>query len=269
MTLKDSIFDALIYVRSIGPSDIIDILIVALIIYELSELVRKTSSLTVARGVLMLVGMLWLSGMLKLNVVNFLLRRTMELGLLAIVIIFQPELRRMLEKMGTSRLSALIGREVRESSMGACISQVVLACTELSRTKTGALIVLERTSRLDSSINTGTQLDATVTSELLKSIFYPKAPLHDGAAVIRQTRVAAAGCILPLSENQNLSRDLGMRHRAGLGISERTDAVVVVVSEETGAISVAVDGMLKRRLSQETFSQLLRHEMMPGDDEKP
>jgi diadenylate cyclase len=142
----------------------------------------------------------------------------------------------------------------------------VLACTDLSATRTGALIIFERDNRLDDQIRTGTIIDAETTAELLKNIFYPKAPLHDGAVIIRSGRIQAGGCMLPLSNNPNLSRDLGMRHRAGIGMSEASDAVVVIVSEETGAISVATGGMLKRHLTKETFEKLLRTELMAGEE---
>ena len=144
-----------------------------------------------------------------------------------------------------------------------------LACVDMSATRTGALIIFERDNRLDDQIRTGTILDAETTAELLKNIFYPKAPLHDGAAIIRSGRIQAAGCMLPLSNNPNLSKELGMRHRAGIGMSEASDAVVVIVSEETGAISVAVNGMLKRHLTKDTFEKILRNELIPEVKEEP
>ena len=160
-------------------------------------------------------------------------------------------------------------KELARMLGGTTITQTVLACVDMSATRTGALIIFERDNRLDDQIRTGTILDAETTAELLKNIFYPKAPLHDGAAIIRSGRIQAAGCMLPLSNNPNLSKELGMRHRAGIGMSEASDAVVVIVSEETGAISVAVNGMLKRHLTKDTFEKILRNELIPEVKEEP
>jgi len=250
---------ALSYARSISIADLLDILIVAFLIYQLIRLVRTTSSSKVAKGLLILLLATWLSGIMQMTVVNFLLRTAMEMGLLAIVVLFQPELRRMLEKVGTTRF---IAREKHIQTLDAAIAQTVLACGELSASRTGALLVFERDNRLEDQIRTGTVIDSATTAELIKNVFYPKAPLHDGAVIVRDGRIRAAGCMLPLSHNTNLSRDLGMRHRAGIGMSENSDAIVVIVSEETGGISVAVDGMLKRHLATDTFDRLLRSELL-------
>ena len=268
-SIVDSFRDAFQYITSIGIADIIDILIVAVAIYKLIELVRRTGSMKLARGIVILLMVLWLSGYFKMNVVNFLMERAVELGLLAIVILFQPELRRVLEKMGSSRFPYLVGRDIPIQSIEFAITQAVLACVELGKSRTGALIVFERDNPLGEQMNTGTRINAETTAELLKNIFYPKAPLHDGAVIVREGRISAAGCMLPLSNNTTLSRDLGMRHRAGIGMSERSDAVVIIVSEENGSISVAIDGMLKRHLSQETFEKLLRNELTPSEHEAP
>ena len=184
---------------------------------------------------------------------------------LALMIIFQPELRRLLEKMGSGRVMSLFGGDSRTMHTEGAITQTVLACADLSKSRTGALIIFERDNQLVDPISTGTIIDAQVTAELLKNIFFVKAPLHDGAVIIKDGRIAAAGCMLPMSSNNNLSKDLGMRHRAGIGMSERSDAVCVIVSEETGSISVAVDGMLKRHLSVETVETLLRKELLPSE----
>ena len=265
-SIKNFFGESFNYITSMGIMDILDILIVAFIIYKLVELVRKTSSTRVAKGIVILLLALWLSGAIKLTVINFLLRKAVELGLLALVILFQPELRRFLEKMGSGRVTALFGKDTYVQSIDTAITQTVLACTEMSKARVGALIIFERTNRLNDQISTGTIIDADTTAELLKNIFYPKAPLHDGAVIIREARITAAGCMLPLSGNTNLSRDLGMRHRAGIGMSEHSDAVVAIVSEETGAISVAVDGMLKRHLAPDTFEKLLRNELISEED---
>lgn len=264
-SVKDFFVESFNYILSVGFADVIDILIVAFIVYKLIDLIRKTSSSRVAKGIVLLLLALWLSGELHMTVINFLIRNTVELGLLAIVIIFQPELRRFLEKIGTGKVSALFGKDAYVQNIDTAITQTVLACVTMAKSRTGALIIFERDNRLNDPINSGTIINAETTAELLKNIFYPKAPLHDGAVIIRDARVAAAGCMLPLSTNTNLSRDLGMRHRAGIGMSERSDAVVVILSEETGSISVAVDGMLKRHLTAETLEKLLRNELITDD----
>ena len=262
-TLKDFFSTVGNYITTIGVADAFDILIVAFLIYQLIRLIRKNNSMRVAKGIVLLLVILWLSGILHLTMINFLLRKAVELGLIAILIIFQPELRRLLEKMGSRRFSELFGGDLRSFHTESAITQTVLACADMSRSRTGALIVFVRDNQLTEPISTGTLVDAEVTAELLKNIFFVKAPLHDGAVIIKDGRIAAAGCMLPMSNNMNLSRDLGMRHRAGIGMSERSDAVVLIVSEETGAISIAVDGMLKRHLSTETVETLLRKELMP------
>ena len=261
-TLKDFFSTLGNYITTIGVADAFDILIVAFLIYQLIRLIRKNNSMRVAKGIVLLLVILWLSGILHLTMINFLLRKAVELGLIAILIIFQPELRRLLEKMGSRRFSELFGGDLRSFHTESAITQTVLACADMSRSRTGALIVFVRDNQLTEPISTGTLVDAEVTAELLKNIFFVKAPLHDGAVIIKDGRIAAAGCMLPMSNNMNLSRDLGMRHRAGIGMSERSDAVVLIVSEETGAISIAVDGMLKRHLSTETVETLLRKELM-------
>ena len=269
-TFLDTIVDGVKYIKTIGISDAFDILIVAFLIYELLRLLQKTNVIRVARGIIVLLMVLWLSGVLGLSMINFLLRKAVELGLIALVILFQPELRRLLEKMGSrSRLAGLFGNEFQSLHLDSAITQTVLACSDMSATRTGALIVFVRDNQLADPISTGTLIDASVTAELLKNLFFKNSPLHDGAVIIRDGRVAAAGCILPVSKNMNLSRDLGTRHRAGIGISEQSDAVVVIVSEETGAISVAEDGMLKRHLSPETMETLLRKELVTEDSASP
>lgn len=262
-TFFDSVFGVF---RTISISDILDILIIAFVIYQVIRFIRRARLSRIAVGLLVLLAVLWLSGIFNLVTINFLLRKVVELGILALVILFQPELRRALEKMGSGRLATFLSREHDAASTEGAIMQTVLACADMSKTRTGALIIFERDNRLTDHINTGTIVDAATTAELLKNLFYNKAPLHDGAVIIREGRIAAAGCMLPLSGNPNLSKELGMRHRAGIGMSERSDAVVVIVSEESGGISVAVEGMLKRHLSPETCERLLRNELLRGDE---
>jgi diadenylate cyclase len=249
-------------IQTISIWDILDIAIVAYLLYRLLLFVRKTSAGGVVKGIFLLIAVLWLSSLLNLNVINFLLGKTMELGILALIVLFQPEIRKFLEQFGRKNITGFFRRQIKTQVIDDTIAQTVQACLSLSKTKTGALIVFEREIRLDDYVKTGTLINAEPSAELLKNIFYPKAPLHDGAVIVREGRIMGAGCMLPLTNNTNLSRDLGMRHRAGIGMSERSDAVVVIVSEETGAISVAVDGMLKRRLDRETFERLLKNELM-------
>lgn len=247
--------------------DIIDIAIMAFFIYQGILLVRNTNSGRVAKGVMFLLGALWLSDVFHLYTVNYILNRVLEMGLLAVVILFQPELRKLLEQVGSSKLGKVFSpHQSTPDELDDAITQTVLAYASLSESKTGALMVFERNNLLDDAIRTGTALDAAVNVELLKNIFWNKAPLHDGAVIVRDGRIVGAGCMLPMSGNVNLSRELGMRHRAGIGVSEQTDAVVAIVSEETGSISVAVGGMLKRHLAPETLERLLRNELMPEEE---
>ena len=248
---------------SIQVSDIIDILIVAFLIYKVFSLIRRTNSTNLARGILILLAVFVVSEIFGLKMMQYLLRRAFELGLIALVVLFQPELRRLFERIGSS-LST--GKEAYGDTMESAVAQTVLACTEMSASKTGALIIFERKIQLGDIMSTGTIINADVTAELIKNIFYNKAPLHDGALIVRNGRLAAAGCVLPLTKSNNLSKDLGMRHRAGIGLSEQSDAVVIIVSEETGAISVALEGMLKRHLSATTLEKLLRSELIPESD---
>ena len=250
------------YARTIGISDIADIIIVTFLIYKVLRLMWRSNTGRVIKAVILILIVIALSSLLRLNVLNFIFGRVFEMGLLALVIVFQPELRRLLEQVGSSSLSSVFKSTAeKQDQLEASIRQTVAAAEELSRQREGALIIFERRINLDDILKTGTIVEAETSSELLRNIFYPKAPLHDGAVIIRDSRIAGAGCMLPLSGNANLSRDLGMRHRAGIGISEQSDAVSVIVSEETGAISVAVGGMLKRRLTPETLERLLLNEL--------
>ena len=251
------------YLSTMGISDFLDIIIVAYLIYKAIGFVRRTNSNNLAKGLVVFLLALWGSDIFSLTMINFLLRKTAELGLIALLILFQPELRRLLERMGSGFAS---GRSSSGTVMDSAISQTVQACCDMSDSKTGALIIFERGVALNSIISTGTVINADTTAELLKNMFFNKAPLHDGAEIIRDGRIAAAGCVLPLTQRTNLSKDLGMRHRAGIGLSEESDAVIIVVSEETGAISAAMDGMLKRHLSGEALDKLLRSELIREED---
>ncbi len=242
------------YLTTMGISDFIDILIVAFLIYRVILFVRNSNFKNIAKGLILLLLALWMSGFFGLIMINYILRKGVELGMIAIVILFQPELRRLLERVGSSfnRNRGAVG-----SVMSSAIEQTVQACCDMAESRTGALIVFERGLSLGTVIATGTTIHADTNAELIKNIFYNKAPLHDGALIIRDGRIEAAGCVLPLTQTTNLSKDLGMRHRAGLGMSEQSDAMVVIVSEETGAISLAVEGTLKRHLTGDSLRKLL------------
>ena len=253
------------YLTLIRITDLLDIAIMSFAIYKLLSLVRSTRAENILKGIVIFILALWLSSLLNLRGINYIMSYVVEWGVLALFIVFQPELRRGLEQLGSRniRLLRILAPQQQSSELERAIDQTVLACTEMSKSRTGVLIVFERKILLNEVLRSGTTLDAAVSSELLKNIFFVKAPMHDGAVIIRNGRIGGAGCMLPLSKNVNLSRDLGMRHRAGIGMSENSDAVVVIVSEETGSISVAIGGMLKRHLKPETLEKLLKNELMP------
>ena len=253
------------YLTLIRITDLLDIAIMSFAIYKLLSLVRSTRAENILKGIVIFILALWLSSLLNLRGINYIMSYVVEWGVLALFIVFQPELRRGLEQLGSRniRLLRILAPQQQSSELERAIDQTVLACTEMSKSRTGVLIVFERKILLNEVLRSGTTLDAAVSSELLKNIFFVKAPMDDGAVIIRNGRIGGAGCMLPLSKNVNLSRDLGMRHRAGIGMSENSDAVVVIVSEETGSISVAIGGMLKRHLMPETLEKLLKNELMP------
>ncbi len=253
-------------IRTMDIRDLLDIAIVSYIIYRVLLIIRRSRSGQVAKAIIILLLALVISSVAKLRVISFILNRAVELGLIALLIIFQPELRRFLEQMGSGRLKEMFTSEPKLVEQETAILQTVVAYGSLAKDKVGALMVFERKTLLDDVIKTGTPLDCAVSSTLLKNLFWNKAPLHDGAVIVRNGRIVGAGCMLPLSGNVNLSRDLGMRHRAGIGISENSDAVVAIVSEETGSISVAINGMLKRHLSTETLERLLRTELLHDEE---
>lgn len=251
------------FIKMIRIMDLVDIAIVAFVIYHLMTFIRRSRSGQVAKALFILAAVMIVAALAQLRVISFFLNRALELGLIALVIIFQPELRRFLERIGSGQLKEIFAPAPESEEQETAIVETVDAYTSLAKDKVGALMVFERKTLLDDVIKTGTPLDCSVSSMLLKNLFWNKAPLHDGAVIVRNGRIVGAGCMLPLSGNVNLSRDLGMRHRAGIGISENSDAIVAIVSEETGSISVAIDGMLKRHLSAETLERLLRNELLP------
>lgn len=248
--------------------DVFDILIVAFLFYRLIRFLRNTGARKLIYGLIILLLLLEFSELAELHVTHFIMETVMQFGLLALVIIFQPELRKMLEQFGSNRIARFFSdsRKQQKNVTDAVIVQTIEAVNALSWTKTGALIIFQRNDPLTDIINTGTTINADVNAELLKNLFYNKAPLHDGAVIVAEGRIVAAGCILPLSGKQNISKDLGTRHRAGLGQSEHYDSLSVIVSEETGSISLAEAGVLKQHLAPETLERLLTAKLMPEED---
>ena len=250
-------------------TDYLDIALVAFLIYKLLPLIRTPSTKRIAGAVAGILIVVWVADIANLYTISWILSQFLSVGLLAVVVLFQPELRRMLDRLGgVLRLRTLLGTNKPVQEMDTIITQTVRACEVMSHEKVGALIVFAREARLEEYFKTGTRINGQVSEQLIRNIFFPKAALHDGAMIIRDGHIAAAGCVLPLSESSRLSADLGTRHRAGVGMSELSDAVVVIVSEETGTISVAVGGMLKRHLAPQTLERLLRNELVPQQNEQ-
>ena len=248
-------------------TDFLDILIVAFLIYKLLPIFRSTGTSRIAWIVAIVLVVTWLTDILEMNALHFILSQLVAVGLIAIVILFQPELRRMIDHMSNIKIKEFLSTTKQGPEMIPIIDQTVRACETMSQERVGALIVFARTNRLEEQYKTGTALDAQVSEQLIRNVFFPRTALHDGAMIIRDGRVAAAGCVLPLSESNRLHTDLGTRHRAGVGMSEVSDAVIVIVSEETGAISVAVGGMLKRHLAPQTLERLLLNELCPEKEQ--
>ena len=249
-------------------SDFLDIIIVAALVYMLLPMLRTTGASRIAKVVIAVFVVGWLANQWELYTLSWLINQLLAVGLIAVVVLYQPELRRMLDRIGNLRLEQLFGKIKATQQMDEVITQTVMACEVMSRERVGALMVFARDFPLDEYIKTGTLLDAQISEQLIRNIFFPKAALHDGAMIICNGRMTAAGCVLPLSDSKRLSADLGTRHRAGVGMSEVSDAVVVIVSEETGAVSVAVGGMLKRHLAPQTLEKLLHNELCPNDSHK-
>lgn len=241
----------------IAVTDVIDILIVAFVIYKVLGLIRQTRAEQLLKGVLLLVIATFLSDLLNLHALNWLLKSIVAMGAVALLVVFQPELRRALEYMGRSKfVKAPLGQLDKEKGKH-ITSQIVKAVEGFSKDRVGALIIFEKETSLTDIIETGTVVDAEISEQLLGNIFYEGSPLHDGAVIIRDGRICAAGCVLPLTKNNNIGKELGTRHRAGIGITENSDALTIIVSEETGIISMANDGQLSRFLDIKTVEKTL------------
>ncbi len=262
----ERIFDYLgKFVQLIKVTDIIDIVIVAVLIYQILKMIRETRTMQLVKGIAILLVVLQVSTWLDFTVIKYILRNIMQVGLFMVVVIFQPELRSMLEKVGHSKVGKLIdfsAIQMNDEKAEKVIGELVSATVSLSQSKTGALIVLERETKLSDVGDTGAILNAEVTAALLENIFVPKTPLHDGAVIVRDDRIYSAGCVLPLTSNKNLSRELGTRHRAAIGVSEVSDCVVLVVSEETGKISIAINGTLTRNLNENTLKNAIERALI-------
>ena len=249
-------------------TDILDIIIVAGLIYWLVPMLKSTGTGKIARVVVIVLVISWLTELLNLHTLHLIFNQVLTVGLIAIVVLFQPELRRMIDRLSNVKVHKIFGVQEDNQQLVPVIRQTVQACEVMSKERVGALIVFARDTHMGEYIKTGTVIDAQPSEQLIRNIFFPKAALHDGAMIISEGRVLAAGCVLPLTESTRISADLGTRHRAALGMSENTDAVVVVVSEETGVVSVAVGGMLKRHLAPQTLERLLRSELCPEEPEQ-
>lgn len=258
------------YIGIEGPLDviksIIDISIVSYVIYKVIILVRETRAWQLIKGIIFILIASELSEWLGLRTIAFILNNIITIAAIALVVLFQPELRRGLEHIGRSRFRDFFNFDEPSTriKLTAAIEEIVKACTEMSRSYVGALIVIERETKIGEIINTGTQLDSNISSELLINIFTPNTPLHDGAVIIRDGKVKAAACFLPLTDNPNLSKELGTRHRAALGITEVSDSVAVVVSEESGKISLAYNGGLTRNLTPDILRKALNKHLLEG-----
>ena len=241
---------------SIGITDVLDILIVAFLIYKVLGFIRETRAEQLAKGLLVLIVITMLSDVLHLYTLRWLLSGLMTVGLVAIVVIFQPELRRGLEYLGRSRISNVFG-EVDKEEAKHIVGEFVEAIEAMSSSKTGALLVIERETALNYIVETGTIINADISAQMIGTIFYEGTPLHDGAVIVRGDRLYAAGCVLPLTQNKELNKELGTRHRAGIGIAENSDALVIIVSEDTGVISIAHNGKLTRFLDGKKIEKML------------
>ena len=242
-------------------SDIIDILIIILLVHQLLKMVRETRARQLLKGLAIIFLTVPISAWLNLTAVNYILRNIMQIGAFAVIVIFQPELRNMLEKVGHSKVGKILDfSNIQNSEEGEelAVSEIAEAVMNMSATRTGALIVLERETGVGEYAESGTKIDAHVSAALLENIFVNKTPLHDGAVMIRSRRIYSAACVLPLTNNKNLSRDLGTRHRAALGMSEVSDALVIVVSEETGTVSIANRGTLTRNLDEVSLKKAIK-----------
>ncbi len=249
--------NVLSFISTIRITDLIDILIIAFSVYQCARFVRETRAELLVKGIILVLILLQLSRWFNLHTVRYILQNIVQLGFFALLVVFQPELRRGLERIGRSNAGKILGFSENEETLSETIDIVCTAVGTLSKTKTGALICMQRSTKLGDIVNTGTELNADISYDLLVNIFVPNTPLHDGAVIVSGNKIVAGACFLPLTPNNDLSRELGTRHRAAIGLSENSDAAVIVVSEETGKISIALDGNLTRNLTVDTLKMAL------------
>ncbi len=268
----EGFFDyAIKFIRVLRIADIVDIFIVAVAIYYFMMAIKGTRAVQLVKGIFVVVAVYMMSSVLRLHTLNYILSALVQVAMFGVIVIFQPELRSLLERMGRLKIGHFLGVAFDIVNEGEEIESVIYnistAASDMARTRTGALIVIERHTRLGEYMNSGTLINADVSKELLKNIFVPNTPLHDGAVIIRDNKVITAGCVLPLTANTNLASELGTRHRAALGLSEASDAVIVVVSEETGKISIAMNGSLTRNLTEASLKKALTKLLVPEESE--
>ncbi|MCF0148206.1 MAG: TIGR00159 family protein [Clostridium sp.] len=253
--------------KNISISSILDIIVVAYIFYKGYSLIKETRAEQLLKGIILMIILIPISYLLNLEMLNFILNKTLTIGLLSVIIIFQPEIRRGLEHIGRSAFEELHKMQ-DEEKRNITVNEIVNAVGNLAESKTGALIVVEQLTRLGDISNSGTVLDAKVTSNLLENIFVVNTPLHDGATIIRDDRILASGCVLPLTSNTTINKKLGTRHRAAIGLSEISDSIVIIVSEETGVVSLAINGRLTRNYDKEKLRIILLRMLEHSENKK-
>lgn len=271
-----SVWDTMVgVVKSFGLNDLLDILLVTFLVYKAIQIIRETRAAQLIKGILLLCVAWVLAQMLNLRTITLLLQGVFSWGIVAVIVLFQPELRRTLERVGRTKVGKLnifssqSEDEKQLHDWEHAIDTIASAAETLSMTKTGALIVFERQSRLGEQIDTGVEINAEISQELIGNIFFKNSPLHDGAMIIRDARILAASCFLPKPQKEELiARELGSRHRAAIGMSENSDAIILVVSEETGAISIAENGVLTRNYNKETLAKYLKDKIIPHKPEE-
>lgn len=261
-------------VKNIGIIDIVDIILLTFVLFFIYRFIRERRAIKLLLGLTLVLTLSLIGNALELHATSLLLGNFMQVGVIAILIIFQPELRSALEKVGevpSTGIRNITAESKDAAARSADIDALCTAVSDMSRDKVGALIVIERTTKLGEYIKSGVPIDAAISAHLIRNLFFDKAPLHDGAVIIRSGRICAAGCFLPLSTNDEINKDLGTRHRAGMGMSEESDAIVIIVSEETGVVSVAVEGQLQRNFNYVTLKQELNRRLsssVHGDGQK-
>ena len=265
MKFLDNFITSLMLIR---VTDIVDIAIIAYVVYKLFSILKDTRAEQVLKGLIFVLIFASIADMLNINTVSWVMNQFLTVSLVFIIVVFQPELRRALEYIGRSRFFTKSFVEIKDETLSQVVEEIIEAVASLSRQKIGALIVIERKTGLSEVAETGTKIEGQVSSDLLINIFIPNTPLHDGAVIIKEDMIKAAGCFLPLTDNMSLSKDLGTRHRAALGISEKSDGLAIVVSEETGAISIAENGSLARYLDIKTLEQILLDMYKPKDSKQ-